>query len=455
MRATTVARTLAGPMVIVAVLGGGWWTKETWQGWLVRVKETDSEKDKEEPPDSPERVKLSPQAQRNLRLVVKEVQPTTYWRKIYLPGAVVDRPGHSDHGIPAPIAGVVISVNALPGRMVRPGDELFRLKITSESFQTSQMELYKYHRELEIAQKEHKRLEGLVNTGAVPNSKLLELDYQSVRFKALIHAHQQDLLTRQLTEEQIRSIEKGQFVTEIAVRMPERFSKPHTHGETQANFTQEAPVEYEVQDLKVNLGNHVQAGQILAYIADHRSLYIEGKALKQEARLLTQATKEGWPVEAEFSADDDDNPGERLTNLAVEFLGTTMDAGGLTLPVYIPFANPQKEYMRQGKTYRTGQYRPGQKVLLKVAVAKLTGVFVLPAAAVVREGADAYVFRQNGGVFDRKPVHVVAQDIDSVVIAKDGSIAPGDYIAQNAAAALNRVVKANQAEGGGGHHHDH
>ena len=94
-------------------------------------------------------------------------------------------------------------------------------------------------------------------------------------------------------------------------------------------------------------------------------------------------------------------------------------------------------------------------MLLKVAVAQLPDVFVLPTAAVVREGADAYVFRQNGSSFDRKAVHVLLEDTDVVVIENDGSIIPGNYIAHNAAVALNRALKASQAEGGGGEHDHH
>jgi multidrug efflux pump subunit AcrA (membrane-fusion protein) len=204
-----------------------------------------------------------------------------------------------------------------------------------------------------------------------------------------------------------------------------------------------------VQELKVNLNDHVQAGQMLAVLADHRHLYIEGRALRQEAKLLAQAAEEAWPIEAEFTDD------ERLTGLSVEFLGNTMDPSGMTLPVYVPFSNPQRDQVRQGKAYRTGAYRPGQKVLLKVTVEKLEGVIVVPLAAIVREGAETYVFRQNGpGTFDRRPVHVVVEDIDSAVIANDGSItADVDSLALNGAAALNRALKASQAEGGGGHHH--
>ena len=100
------------------------------------------------------------------------------------------------------------------------------------------------------------------------------------------------------------------------------------------------------------------------------------------------------------------------------------------------------------------RFRPGQRVRLKIPVERLEDVFVLPAAAVVREGPEAYVFRQNGDVFDRKPVRVLAEDRSEVVVANDGSVGPGQYVVRNHAAALNRALKA-AAAGGGGHEHSH
>lgn len=472
MQSTNYVKALAGPAIVVVLLVIGWQTRDAWKGWLIASKNAKGDEEKDDSPDKPKGVTLSEQAQKNLRLISKPARVTAYQRKIHLPGAVVDRPGHSDRGIPAPIAGVVTNVYAIPGKTVRAGDELFRLRLASDSFQTSQMELYKSVGELEIVREKRKRLES-VPPGAIPPSTLLELQYQEDRLKVLIKVYRQDLLTRQLTGEQIANIEKGQLVSEMVVRMPARLGKHHQHGDDpvpvpsaipgagkQPNaggllpMPPVQPIEYEVQELKVNLGDHVQAGQILAYLADHRFLYLEGRALKQEATLLARAAKEGWPVEAEFTEPDDDAPGERLTGLSVEFLGPTMDASGLTLPVYVLFANPHREYVRQGVTYRVGTYRPGQKVLLKVTVAHMPGVFVLPHAAVVREGAEAYVFRQNGNAFDRRAVHVILEDTDVVVIENDGSIVPGNYITHNGAAALNRALKASQAEGGG-HSHDH
>jgi len=465
MESTNILKAAAGPVIVLLLIGGGWLTRETWKAWLIPPAQRQAE-EKKDAPDGPERVKLTPQAKANLRLDVKRLTRTTYERKLHLPGTVVDKPGHSDRGISAPLGGVVTSVSAIPGKTVRAGDELFRLRLVSETFQASQMELYKSTRELDIAEKEYKRLEKISGV-AVPATRFLELQYQQDRLNAVIQAHKQDLLTRQLTPAQIERIEKGKFVTEITINMPDRLGKHHDHegdplpvpassdAPDALPVPKRSPTQYEVQELKVNLGDHVQAGQIMAYVADHRFLYIEGRALKQEAKLLARAAKEGWSVEAEFTEDDEDTPGDRLTNLTVEFLGNTMDATGLTLPIYVPFTNPHRSYERNGQIYRSGVYRPGQKVLLKVSIARLEGVFKLPQAAVVREGAEAYVFRQNGDVFDRRPVHVILEDADDVVIEDDGSISEGNYIARNGAGALNRILKTSQADGGGGHGHHH
>ena len=40
-------------------------------------------------------------------------------------GALVDRPGFSDRGVPSPTVGIVVEVHAFPGDTVRTGDRLF------------------------------------------------------------------------------------------------------------------------------------------------------------------------------------------------------------------------------------------------------------------------------------------------------------------------------------------
>ena len=62
-------------------------------------------------------------------------------------------------------------------------------------------------------------------------------------------------------------------------------------------------------------------------------------------------------------------------------------------------------------------------------------------------GGEAYVFQQNGDLFNRIAVHVLHEDRLSIVVANDGSVKPGLYLAQSSAASLNRVLKAQAASG--------
>lgn len=74
-------------------------------------------------------------------------------------------------------------------------------------------------------------------------------------------------------------------------------------------------------------------------------------------------------------------------------------------------------------------------------------MIVVPASAVVREGPEAYVFQQNGDLFNRLPVQVLHEERLEIVLANDGSVKPGFYLAQSAAASLNRVMKSQAASG--------
>lgn len=125
----------------------------------------------------------------------------------------------------------------------------------------------------------------------------------------------------------------------------------------------------------------------------------------------------------------------------------TLSINNRTFDFFIPLTNQSRTYEKLGETFLVWRFRPGQRTRLHVPVERYENVFVLPAAAVVREGPEAYVFRQNGDLFKQLPVHILHEDRRSVVIANDGSIAPGSYLAQNAAASLNRVLKAQTASG--------
>jgi hypothetical protein len=86
-------------------------------------------------------------------------------------------------------------------------------------------------------------------------------------------------------------------------------------------------------------------------------------------------------------------------------------------------------------------------VHLHVTVDEYEKVFIMPREGVVREGPEAFVFRQSGEFFTRCPVHILYEDRRHVIVANDGSLRPGYVIAQNSAASLSRVGKAQAASG--------
>jgi multidrug efflux pump subunit AcrA (membrane-fusion protein) len=417
--------------------------------------------------------------------VVKPVSLTSHWRTIQVPGQVTEFPGRSDHAVTSPVAGVVKRVAVFPWDTVKPGDELFTLGLAGEIVQSTQAELFKTARDLEINQEERQRLADVSRAGTVPATRLLELEYQQRRLNAALLAYRHQLAARGLTPAQVQDVIEGRFVTEMTIRVPGHLShldgsSPTVFASTTAAAEKMTGPLYEVQELKVNLGEQVQPGQLLCYLTDHQALYVEGRGFKQEVPLLERAARQGWFVQADFAQDEAEAwlpfrrelPVLALAGLVqrssvvplfppdgllpISFLANTVDPGSQTYPFYLPLTNPYREYVNAGKTYRIWRFRPGQRVQLHVPVERFEEVFVLPAEAVVREGAEAYVFRQNGDFFERKPVHLVHLDRHHAVIANDGSISPVNFLAHTAAAQLNFALKAQSAGGDeGGHHHHH
>lgn len=379
-------------------------------------------------------VELSPQARRNLGVVSGPVVLADHRRTILVPGELADRPGISDRGVTAPAIGIVTQVHAFPGDTFRPGARLFTLRLLSEYVHNAQAELFKAVRETEIEQEKRARLAG-IGEGAIAGARLVEIDQQVRRLQAAITGRRQELLVRGLLPEQIAEVEAGRFVSSLEIAAPPPVA------------TQGADPVYEMQELRVALGAQVQPGQLLAVLSDHQLLYAVGHAFKREAPALERAARERWPVELDFAEDDPGAWPALGQAFEIRHLANTVDRASRTFDFFVPLENQSRSYEKDGRSFTVWRFRPGQRVRLHVPVEEMRGVIVLPAAAVVRDGGEAYVFRQNGDLFKRLPVHVVHEDRRHVVIANDGSVAPGWYLAHGAAAALNRVLEAQSASG--------
>ena len=451
---------LVGPAIVVAVLFAGW----TFRRQLFSQHDTVTTSGDTPVAKSAEKqtvLEISEQARKNLSLKSMAARPRLYWRTVVIPGEVADRPGISDRGVTSPAVGVVTAIHAFPGDTIRPGEELFTIRLFSEYLQATQTQLFKARQETAIVQAEINRLSGAVNTGAVPQSKLIDLTSEISRQNTLIQASRQELLTRGLTPQQVQQIESGTFVSTVDVVAPPVSDTPLVAGSSTSPIERVSYLEsaanalrlksdsiaYEVQELAVELGQQVQAGQLLANLSNHQSLYVVGHAFKREAAFLERAAQENRPIEVEFAEDGAESWPELQQTFRIRHLSNAIDKNNRTFDFFVPLENQSRTFEKQAKLFLVWRFRPGQRARIHVPVEKFEDVFVLPSEAVVREGPEAYVFRQNGDLFKQIPVHVLHEDRRLIVIANDGSITSGAFLAQGSAASLNRVLKSQSASG--------
>jgi membrane fusion protein, heavy metal efflux system len=393
-------------------------------------------------------VRLSPQARENLGLISKPLKLTNYWRTLEVPGVIVDRPGVSDRGVIAPVTGVVTDIAAFPGDSVAPDAPLFTIRLVSESLHASQMELFKATQDIEIANSQLKRLSEAAESGAVPKSRIIEIENEIKRLNVAVEAYGQDLQSRGLSANSIGSAAAGKFVAEIVVRVPAKPSaEAAAAGGAEDAVAEQGPPMFEVQSLTVELGQQVEAGEVLAQLADHRALFIEGQGFRDDMPLIQRAAQEGWKAEIDLGdapiADWPPVPG-----LPIHHIANSVNPETRTFAFFLSLENQSRTYVTaEGASRRLWRFRPGTQLRIRVPVEEFKNVFVAPQAAIVREGPEAYIFRQNGEFFDRRPVQILYEDRLNAVIAADGGLRAGFYVAHNSAAALNRIMKSQATSG--------
>ena len=445
-----------GPSIIVGVVALLWFFRaELFTG--KQASDTQTGKKTSESTEKQTVLEISEQARKNLGLVAKQAKAQEFWRSVLIPGEIADRPGVSDRGVTSPAVGIVSAIHAFPGDTIRPGESMFTLRLFSEYLQNTQSELFKATQEIQLIQQEINRLSEATRSGAVPESRLIESRQQLKRQTTLIRAYEQDLLTRGLNPEQVEQVASGTFVSTIEVAAPPAIPQQAWLSPKAANSirqvstvsepSSEIGIAFEVQELSVELGQQVQAGQVLAKLSNHQSLYVVGHAFKREAQYLEQAAQQGRVVSIEFAEEGDQRWPDLQQSFTIRHLSNSIDSASRTFDFFLPLVNQFQAFDKANETFLVWRFRPGQRTRIHVPVEKFENVFVLPSEAVVREGPEAYVFRQNGNLFKQLPVHVLYEDRRSVVIANDGKIAAGSYVAQNSAASLNRVLKAQTASG--------
>ena len=445
MRWRPVFRILAALLILAAAGAGAWSQRHRWPK---------PDADARDPvagggsgPVDIQSVRLSEEAVRGLDLQSAEARLEDYPRVIEVPGAMIDAPGRA-RAVSFPVACVVAKVHVAPGEAVRPGDPLFTVQLASEFVQSTQTDLARSAKDLVAATARRDLTAKLVAAGTKPGQELIDDENQVRRLTTQVEGHRRQLLLFGLDADQVKRVEAGDYVTEVVVVVPPANTQPPTFPAGAGVVGDPTPFAFEVEAVAVAQGQGVTAGQLLARLADYRELLIEGQAFETEAGLVADATGEARPVGVDFLEAAPKVPANE-TKLVIRSVGKT-DPATRTFAFYAALVNEAKPYERGGKTYLAWRYRPGRQVRLRVPTGTIPKVIVLPAGAIVREGADTFVFRQNGDAFDRKAVAVVAEDRLNVAIAPGNGIEAGVSVLRTNAAAVNRALKAAQARGFGG-----
>lgn len=457
-------------LLLIGIGAGGYLTQSQWLPRLMGIAGTPAKAPAAEHAhdEDAHSVILSEQARKNLGLETGPIVIGEFWRTLRIPGNIVEQPGHSHRKVPAPLTGTVRELYVHPNQLVRPGDPLAILELTGDTLATAQADLLGSKRELELNLQELTRVTQLVQTGTVPEKNKLQLEYERKRLESQLEARTQALQVLGLSAEQVQGIVKsGKLLREFEVRVPGFSSeeKMHVH-DARGHESKQIPPHiaeppaidmtdwaYTVESIEVYPGKRVLIGEELCSLAFHVTLFIEGNAFEKESEEIGRALTERWPITATFESGT--STLLEREQLKILTLDNVVSTDSRTFHFYVPLANEvlYDNPGPQGEVYRSWRFRPGQIATLKVPVEKLTNAIVLPVAAVVREGPDAYVFRANGKQFERQSVQVRYVDSTSAVLANDGSLFPGEVVALNNAYQLNLALKKASGAGGGGHDH--
>jgi multidrug efflux pump subunit AcrA (membrane-fusion protein) len=386
-------------------------------------------------------VTLSEAALKNIRYRPHTIALGEYKRTISLPGIIIERPGKSQVRVSAPLTGIVTRSYVHEGEAIPQDSPLFDLRLTHEDLVSAQSDFLATVDALDVVQAEIKRLEAITE-GVIAGKRILEQKYERQKLEAKLQAQRQALRLHGLGDDQIDEILKTRYLIQSqTIRAPAR--------------AEEDEHPYHVQSIDVQLGQQVTAGDTLCVLADHCELYIEGTAFEADTPALREAIEAGTPVAADILVSTKRE--QAVEGLKLLYLADQVDRESRAQHFYVKLPNEIVSDRRDGdQRFLQWRFQPGQRVELSLPVEKWTERIVVPASAVVTDGAESYVYRQGGENFERVPVHVEHRDQKFVVIKNDGAVFPGDVVAGNGAFQIHLALK-NKSGGAldphAGHNH--
>ncbi|MFW6171856.1 MAG: efflux RND transporter periplasmic adaptor subunit [Planctomycetota bacterium] len=378
-------------------------------------------------------LQLSEQARKNVGLELMTVQLEDFDRTVNVPAMVKERPGRTELTVSAPMTGIVTRIYLLRGEAVTPGQPLFDLRLTHKDLVDSQSVYLETLEQFDVINREVARLEKVTSSGALAGKRLLEREYEQQRTEARLHAQRQGLILHGLTQQQVEEIKADrELLQQVTIFAPEP---------VEAASTGSGKPVFQVSELEVSSGQHVEAGDPLCVLSDHAALHIEGKGFEEDSERLNEVANHGLPVTAVINADG--KAKTTVPDLQILYVENAVEVESRALRFYVKLPNElvRDEHTNDGHRFIGWRFKPGQRVQLRVPVKRWNNRVVLPVDALVKEGAEWFVFIQHGDHFERQPVHVEYRDQQWGVLENDGSLLPGNVVVASGAYQMHLALK--------------
>ena len=319
-------------------------------------------------------LELSETARKNLGLTDEYLKPIalqSYRQTITVPAIVVDRPGRTRLPISASMTGIVTHIHAVSGEAIEPGDLILEMRLTHEDLVTAQKEYLQSLGDRDIEIKEITRIEQVANIGAVSGKTLLDRQYSRDKLDSLLKSLRESLRLHGLSETQIQDIETNR---KLLSQMKIFALGPDEHSEDEMGLNtihlasdDERGEKHTLvlQEIQVQKGQSVNAGETLCTLADYEDLLIEGQAFESEAALISKTKIADWPVSALLGSGADI---ERIENLSLNWLNNEIDPTTRTFRFFVSLNNDLLDDKRNtsGQRHVTWKYRVGQRLQLGV-----------------------------------------------------------------------------------------
>ncbi len=353
-----------------------------------------------------EHVAISPAAAANLDLQLVHVLLSDHTEEVMLPGMLVPLPGIGRRIISAPVSGVVTSIQAKLGQLVGAGTPLMELELNDNRLADSQKTLLETVAQLSVLNRELARLQPLSDVGAVAGRRLRDLAYEQEQLMAKQRAYAEAAELYGASRAAIRELlETGTLIRTTTVTMTKDGS-PHEGVDAGA----EAAATYTVEELSVNVGQAVERGQPLCTVANYAQLLVRATAFESDLEMIRRLQVEERPIAIEIGHDQfaDHRHITRRDDLRISYIEPSIEQDSQSLHFFLPLEN---EAVAAGADDEVGwQFRPGQRVHVRIPSKTWQQVLVVPLSALVEEGAESFVFRQLDDHHDAPPGDDVGPD---------------------------------------------